>query len=253
MRCLSLLTITLIVFCGCGAANQDSGDGTQQSPSASSAGGKQQPSLSEVPADHQGPWLGELTLSGAEVSPLRVDFSIRVLSRASDFKVADDSTLWFCLGTPSDAASFRVVLERELKGDSLAPDLPSIIKGELAAQSVNYLSHISAYNVAGEGVAEEATRGLSGSGFTAFACRGLKQEEDGLCSAIVLAPKRDYSGEKITIHAPASQGDLETSYPASEAPVSVLLMESSGRLSNERRAVVNFKTGKIVRLLADEK
>jgi hypothetical protein len=238
-RCIFAVCAALTVGCS-GAASQNAADGTSSASAVD---------FNRRPDGHFGPWIGAVTVVKASGDPLRVDFTIRLRDANGDYPTFPaESSLWLCLGTPKQG-TFHEALAAALK-DYVWRDGVATVRGKDFANSVNFLSGVAAFNV--PDVSGEVARGFVGPGYAGFVCHDMKRNDDGSYSASMSLPARKYSGDRITLSSPKGNESLDVDYPAAELPVSwVLWSEVSDTFSNERRGVLDLKSGHIVRLFPD--
>jgi hypothetical protein len=267
MRCILLTVFAVILAVGCHEQDPDKTTTTQRTPAAAPADDPVvfldgQPvghlsgaplKLSEPPPDYKGPWLGDVAVRKAQAAPLRLDFSIRIRRGKEDFDFDAKESLWVCLGTPKGSPSFRDTLHKAISPSPFGDDFRRTVRGEIAASSVDFFDCLAAFNMPAKDK-KEVTRCLVGYGFLSFVAHDLVKGTDGWWLASISVPAREYPGDEVKFSAPTSDGNpLDVTYSANELPVSWVLFDPLiDRLSNERRAVLDLKAGKLLRVITDD-
>lgn len=160
------------------------------------------------------PLLANVAILSAKLEPLTIDFSIGLDVVRGTIPFEKKSGLWFCFGKPSTLPSLRSELEKALgKGDNFF-----------------YLN-------------------MRGPGFVAAQCSELKAsaERPGVWTGSIPLGKADIHGDELDIPSPFGS----TTYKLTAMPVSWVYYDDARRMSNELKAVVDLKTGKVVSVEAE--
>lgn len=162
------------------------------------------------------PLLANVAVSSAKLDPLLVKFSVELDVVRGTVPFEERSGLWFCFGKPETIPSLRVELEKKLKGD----DKLFVLN-------------------------------MRGPGFVAARCSGLKQdpENPAVWTGTIDLGKANVEGGQIEI--PSAFGS--SFYKVTEVPISWVYYDGSRRLSNELKAVVDLKAGKVVKVIEEAK
>lgn len=159
------------------------------------------------------PLLSNIAIQSAKTDPVLIRFSVELDVVRGTIPFEEKAGLWFCFGTPTTIPSLRATLEDMLKD----------------ADNRFFLN----------------TRG---PGFVAAQCSGIKQDADKqeVWTGTIDLGKANIQGGQIEI--PSAFGS--TYYKVTEVPISWVYYDSKRRLSNELKATVDLKTGKVVLIVA---
>jgi hypothetical protein len=162
------------------------------------------------------PLLSDVTILSAKVDPLLVKFSVALDVVRGTTPFEEKAGLWFCFGKPETIPSLRSSLEKSLKGDD-----------------------------------NRFFLNMRGPGFVAAHCSGVKPDPDrpGAWAGTIDLGKADVQNDQIEI--PSAFGS--TFYKVTEVPISWVYYDGRKRLSNELKAVVDLKAGKVVKVVEEAK
>jgi hypothetical protein len=166
-------------------------------------------------AQTNAPVLSDFAVSSSKTSPIVIKFSVRMKSGKAKISLGKKAGMWFCFGRPS------TIVMRDYLDEQLNQLNPSVADD---GQAVVLLD-------------------VAGPGFVAASCYHLKPDPDrpGVWTGSIEPGLKVEDGE---IEIPSAFGS--DYFNAAEMPVSLILWDDDYQISNELKAVVNLKTGKIV-------
>ncbi len=161
------------------------------------------------------PLLSNLAIESATTDPVVIKFSIELDVVRGTTPFEGKAGCWFCFGKPSTLPSLRSELQKVLK----------------EADDRFFLN-------------------MRGPGFVAAQC-SMKQDPDKpeLWHGVINLGKANVQKEEIEI--PSAFGS--TFYKLTEMPISWVYYDNARRLSNELRAIVDLKAGKVVKVVEENR
>jgi hypothetical protein len=170
---------------------------------------KESPKMQPKPGTQASvPLLSNVRVRSVKLEPLVIEFSIDVDSVKGTVPFEKKSGLWFCFGTPTTVPSLHVELDKALKeGD------------------------------------DRFFLNMRGPGFYAAQC-SIRQDPDKLetWQGTISLGKDVVKDDEVEL--PSAFGSSQ--YKLAEMPISWVYYDSEKRLSNELKAVVDLKAGKVV-------
>jgi len=167
------------------------------------------------------PELSDLRVTSTSTSPMSVAFSLTIRPGKAPVSFNKKSGLWYCVGKPSTIPSMRLYLEGEVRRLKPSLDDPN--------------------NVVMMG-------SMNGPGLVAGPCDKIQSATDnsGTWTGVV-RPGLTLDGDQVEI----GNRFGSATFTANELPVSFLLWDDDYKVSNELKAIIDLKAGKLVRLEGD--
>ena len=161
------------------------------------------------------PALSDVTVLSSKTEPVFIKFAIKLSPVQGSAPFGKRAGLWFCFGTPKTVSSLRAELEKELKEDG-----------------------------------DRFFLNMRGPGFVAATCSDVKRHPNkpDVWTGTIDLGKAEIQDGQIAI--PSSFGP--TYFKITEMPISWVYYDDEHRLSNELKALVDLKAGKVVKVVNEQ-